>query len=128
VAAQADGKLIAGGARFGAPSAQGDPLPDSGFALARYNADGTSDTSFGSAGRTLTAMGDAGATPLSLGIQPDGKILAAGLVFFQVPTAGAQSPFVIPVAVLFESAGVVLAIAVLGFALWLRQGTKRGFE
>jgi hypothetical protein len=32
-------------------------------------------------------MGDAGATPLSLAVQPDGKVIAAGLVFFRVPTA-----------------------------------------
>ena len=85
-ATQADGKLLIGGARFGAPSAQGEALPQSGFALARYTANGLVDTGFGSNGRVLTNMGDAGATPLSLAIQPDGKIIAAGLVFFRVPT------------------------------------------
>ena len=85
-ATQADGKLLIGGARFGAPSAQGDALAQSGFALARYSVDGRIDAGFGESGRVLTNMGDAGATPLSLAVQPDGKIIAAGLVFFRVPT------------------------------------------
>jgi hypothetical protein len=67
-------------------------------------------------------MGDAGATPLSLGVQPDGKILAAGLVFFQVPTAGTPSGFVVPLPISVAVAGFVLAIAVLGFALRSRRG------
>jgi uncharacterized delta-60 repeat protein len=91
VVAQPDGKLISGGAQFGAPSPQGDALPRSGFALARYQADGTLDARFGVDGMALTSMGDAGAVPQSLAIQPDGKILAAGLVFFQVPSAGATT-------------------------------------
>jgi hypothetical protein len=37
-------------------------------------------------------MGDAGAVPLSVVVQPDGKIIAAGLVFFKVPTAPEASP------------------------------------
>jgi uncharacterized delta-60 repeat protein len=92
VVAQPDGRLISGGAKFGAPSAQGDAVPNSGFALARYNADGSIDATFGSGGRTLTDMGDAGATPLALAVQPDGRILAAGLVFFQVPVATSSGP------------------------------------
>jgi uncharacterized delta-60 repeat protein len=122
VVTQPDGKLIAGGAKFGAPSAQGDPLPESGFALARYNVDGTSDTSFGSNGQALTTLGDAGATLLSLGVQPDGKILAAGLVFFQVPSTPApwgqvsQQPVIL--------AGVVLVLAAMGVALSWRRGKK----
>jgi uncharacterized delta-60 repeat protein len=88
VVAQPDGKLITGGAKFGAPSAQGDALPESGFALARYHPDGSADEGFGADGRALTDLGDAGATAVSLALQPDGKILAAGLVFFQTQPAG----------------------------------------
>ncbi|MBV9596642.1 MAG: hypothetical protein JOZ87_07235 [Chloroflexi bacterium] len=91
VIAGPDGKLISGGAKFGAPSASGDVLPDSGFALARYNPDGSLDTSFGADGRTVSTLGDAGATPLALAVQPDGKILAAGLVFFQVASGPSMS-------------------------------------
>ncbi len=92
VIAEPDGRLISGGAKFGAPSASGDALPDSGFALARYNADGSLDKSFGAGGRATSSLGDAGATPLALAVQPDGKIVAAGLVFFQVPADRAVSP------------------------------------
>ena len=121
VVSQTDGKLISGGAKFGAPSAQGDPAPNSGYALARYNADGSIDATFGSGGRTLTDLGDAGALPLSLAVQSDGKILAAGLVFFQVQTPAAGPPvFVYSVA-----AGVAAAIAVIGIGLALRRGKVR---
>ena len=108
VASQGDGKLITGGAKFGAPSAQGEALPDSGFALARYNLDGTIDRGFGSGGTVLTDMGDAGATPLSLAVQPDGKILAAGLVFFQVPGASPS-----PMSDIQRLAPLVAAVAVI---------------
>jgi uncharacterized delta-60 repeat protein len=87
VVAQPDGKLVTGGARFGAPSAQGDALPNSGFALTRYKADGSIDDAFGSGGKALTALGDAGAEPLALAMQPDGKILAPGARFL----SGAQA-------------------------------------
>jgi uncharacterized delta-60 repeat protein len=119
-AAQADGKLLIGGAKFGAPSAQGDALPQSGFALARYTIDGRIDAAFGESGRVLTNMGDAGATPLSLAVQPDGKIIAAGLVFFRVPTPA--GPFDAATHLATPAAGVVLiAIGVL-LASVLRRG------
>jgi uncharacterized delta-60 repeat protein len=50
----------------------------SAFALARYNADGSLDTSFGTAGKVTTEFpggGDANA----LVVQADGKLLAAGM-------------------------------------------------
>ena len=46
------------------------------FALARYNADGTLDSSFGAAGHTTTSLGHR-AILTSLALQPDGKIVAA---------------------------------------------------
>ena len=120
VAAQADGKLITGGAKFGAPSAQGDALPDSGFALTRYNLDGTVDRGFGSGGTVLTDMGDAGATPLSLAVQPDGKILAAGLVFFQVPSTSAS-----PISEVLRFAPLVAGVAVVVALLVVSRLTRR---
>ena len=115
VVAAPDGRLVTGGARFGAPSAQGDALRQSGFALARYGPDGMLDKSFGAHGTTLTDMGDAGALPLSLALQPDGKIVAAGLVFFQV--AAATTPvgpqvFVQPIATAVAGAAVLLLVVV----------------
>src|SRR5262245_19245829 len=48
------------------------------FALARYNADGSLDTSFGTGGKVTTgfALRDDGATCVAL--QSDGKVVAAG--------------------------------------------------
>jgi uncharacterized delta-60 repeat protein len=113
VAAQSDGKLISGGAKFGAPSASGDALGESGFALARYNSDGSLDASFGDGGRAVSSLGDAGATPVALAVQPDGKILAAGLVFFQVSTTPAGVPIAVPVVLaLAACAGVPVVLAV----------------
>ncbi len=122
VVAQPDGKLISGGAKFGAPSASGDPVPDSGFALARFAADGSVDTSFGTDGKALTSLGDAGATPVALAVQPDGKILAAGLVFFQVAVpSGASAALGNPIVVI-AAASAALALVVIGaIALALRR-------
>jgi uncharacterized delta-60 repeat protein len=62
IALQPDGKIVAAG--------------NGGFALARYNADGSLDSSFGSGGKVLT---DAGISNLAaIALQPDGKIVAAG--------------------------------------------------
>src|SRR5947209_5776224 len=66
VVLQADGKIVVAGGSGGAF-----------FALARYNADGTLDPSFGSEGRVCTNVGGRdGARALAL--QSDGKIVVAG--------------------------------------------------
>jgi uncharacterized delta-60 repeat protein len=68
VAIQPDGKIVAAGFVDN----------QSGFALARYNTDGSLDTGFGTGGKVTTAIGPwAGA--YSVAIQSDGKIVAAGL-------------------------------------------------
>jgi uncharacterized delta-60 repeat protein len=69
---QPDGRIIAAGTSF-----------DNGrfvFALARYNNDGSLDTSFGESGKLVTSPSpfDSGANAVAL--QPDGKIIAAGSV------------------------------------------------
>lgn len=65
VALQADGKIVVAGTY----NAQ--------FAIARYNTDGSPDTSFNSTGRNTTAIGtDSGAYGVT--IQTDGKIIAVG--------------------------------------------------
>ncbi len=66
VAIQSDGKILAAGL-----SGAGD------FALARYNADGSLDPSFGSGGKLTTDFGGFDAAS-ALAIQPDGRIIAAG--------------------------------------------------
>jgi uncharacterized delta-60 repeat protein len=89
---QADGKIIAAGfttypqdgitgregAHFDEPT---ELLGTEFFALARYNADGTLDQSFGSGGLVTTVMapGPAGsARARAVQIQTDGRIVAAG--------------------------------------------------
>jgi uncharacterized delta-60 repeat protein len=86
VALQPDGKIVVAGWTVIA-SVQPDPKTafDTDFALARYNADGTLDTTFGGDGKVTT---DIGRTPdplslsrdsaTSVGIQADGRIVAAG--------------------------------------------------
>ena len=70
VALQPDGKIVAAGG--GVINQFND------FALARYNSDGTLDTSFGSGGKVLTNIGGVSAQARSLAVQPDGKIVVAG--------------------------------------------------
>ncbi|MBV9240818.1 MAG: hypothetical protein JO314_02320 [Acidobacteria bacterium] len=48
------------------------------FALVRYNADGSLDSSFGSGGVVTTGIGSIANTAYSIAIQSDNKILAAG--------------------------------------------------
>ena len=70
VAVQPDGKIVvAGAANHGTPSH---------FALARYNADGTLDTGFGTGGKVSTPVGDAGAGANAMELQANGKIVVAG--------------------------------------------------
>jgi uncharacterized delta-60 repeat protein len=71
VAFQSDGKIVA----FGSSDAAGS----SDFALVRYNADGSVDLSFGSAGKVLTDLGTSSTEyAAAVAIQPDGRIVAAG--------------------------------------------------
>lgn len=72
---QHDGKIIlAGQAGFGRASHQ---LVD--FGLARFNTDGTLDDSFGNSGMMITDLGDVVDRANAVVLQPDGKIIAAGV-------------------------------------------------
>jgi uncharacterized delta-60 repeat protein len=74
VALQPDGKMVAGGQAIGIGTG-------TDFALARYDADGEMDSSFGTGGRVLTDMGSQGRDEevRAVALQSDGKIVAAGL-------------------------------------------------
>ncbi len=76
VAVQSDGKIVAAGRKSttatGSSSAPGD------FALARYNTDGSPDTTFGVDGKVTTDLGGGTEQADSVAIQSDGKIVAAG--------------------------------------------------
>jgi uncharacterized delta-60 repeat protein len=71
VAIQADGKIVAGGsAGFNGASAS--------FALARYDADGTLDTTFSGDGMVETSFTAGFDSARGMGIQSNGKIVLAG--------------------------------------------------
>jgi uncharacterized delta-60 repeat protein len=74
VAVQPDGKIIAVG------------VAGSDFAVARYNADGTLDASFGVGGLVTTDFGGSDQAN-GLALQPDGKIVVVGLLFGAVGVA-----------------------------------------
>jgi uncharacterized delta-60 repeat protein len=69
LALQSDGKIVAAGYT--------NDGSNNNFALARYNTDGTIDTTFGTDGIVVTA-GPGDDSAKALGIQSDGKIVAAG--------------------------------------------------
>lgn len=69
VAIQPDGKIVAAGAAYLGQTSQ--------VAVARYNADGTPDPSFGDGGAVTTAVGPS-SDAASVLLQPDGKIVVAG--------------------------------------------------
>ncbi|MGH2945622.1 MAG: hypothetical protein ACRDPC_05065 [Solirubrobacteraceae bacterium] len=66
VALQPDGKIVAAGEAGG------------GFALTRYNTNGSLDTSFGGDGRVASSIGVGNDRAEAVAIQGDGKIVAAG--------------------------------------------------
>src|SRR5436305_10735635 len=76
VALQADGKIIAAGTHF-VDFNPGD-MSDTDFALARYNPDGSLDTTFGTGGTVTTDFFGTEDDVFSILIQPDGKIVAVG--------------------------------------------------
>lgn len=84
-AIQQDGKIVAAGRHFKV----GSDAASTGyyFAAARYNSDGSLDTSFGSGGKVTGDIGELDA----IAIQNDGKILVAGFTFsgsgFEITTA-----------------------------------------
>ena len=71
VAVQADGKILVAGTSYNGGS-------NDGFALVRYNANGTTDTSFDTDGIVTTDIGNSSDSGQSVAVQADGKILVAG--------------------------------------------------
>ncbi len=66
---QPDGKIVAGG-DTGSPA--------SGFALARYNANGSLDAEFGNGGLVATRIEGRDSQALDIALQSDGRIVATG--------------------------------------------------
>src|SRR6185369_15809502 len=70
---QPDGKIIVvGSASYDANNR------DIGFALARFNTDGSTDFGFGTGGKQITDFFGAGAKANAVVLQPDGKFVVAG--------------------------------------------------
>jgi len=76
IAIQSDGKIVAAG------SATSSGNMD--FAVVRYNAGGSLDTSFDSDGKVTTAIGSSTDGGESVAIQSDGKIVVAGSAYMPV--------------------------------------------
>lgn len=72
VVIQSDGKIIAAGY---------SNISNSDFALARYNTDGSLDTSFDTDGRVVTSILNEADAINAVAVQSDGKIVAAGYAF-----------------------------------------------
>lgn len=75
VEVQADGKIVVAG--YAGSGGNSD------FALARFNPDGSLDTSFGSAGKVTTDLGGSSDEAHAMLIQDDGKIVVAGSSHFE---------------------------------------------
>jgi len=72
VAVQADGKIVAAGEAF---------VANQDFAVVRYNADGTPDTTFGNGGVAIIPIGTGNDTARSVAIDSQGRIVVAGTAF-----------------------------------------------
>jgi len=73
LALQSDGKIVAAGFAENAAS-------DEDFALARYNTDGTLDTTFGANGKVITSI-NKDDEAFAILIQPDNKIVVGGYTY-----------------------------------------------
>ncbi len=72
IAIQADGRIVVAGWH------QNSTHDHSGFAIVRYNSNGSLDTSFDGDGKLTTDFGNANDVAYNLVIQTDGKIVASG--------------------------------------------------
>jgi uncharacterized delta-60 repeat protein len=75
VVVQSDGKIVVAGGAYPLFTFAGD------FKVARYNPDGSLDTSFGTGGIVTTIFPGDGSYAFALALQSDGKIIAAGTDF-----------------------------------------------
>ncbi len=71
IALQSDGKIVVAGFCEGTSNYD--------FCLARYQANGTLDTSFNSTGKVISPIGSSNDQAFAIALQPDGKIVVAGL-------------------------------------------------
>ncbi|MFT3746182.1 MAG: delta-60 repeat domain-containing protein [Pyrinomonadaceae bacterium] len=80
IAIQSDGKLIVGGYSCQSSTLCGG-FVEAAWTLVRYNSNGSLDSTFGTGGKVSTDLANGFPDQLwSLAVQPDGKIVAAGIV------------------------------------------------
>jgi uncharacterized delta-60 repeat protein len=72
-AIQSDGKILLSGYCYNGSNYD--------FCIARFNSNGTLDTSFGTSGKVIQPIGSSNDYGYSLAIQPDGKILLSGYCY-----------------------------------------------
>jgi uncharacterized delta-60 repeat protein len=83
VALQADGKILVAGGVFNPTTATGS----FNFAIVRYHANGTLDSTFGNTGRVITEVDG---LVYAMALQADGKIVVAGTISHSVTGTGAD--------------------------------------
>jgi uncharacterized delta-60 repeat protein len=76
---QPDGKIVVAGTSFFVGPGQ---TPGQDVIVARYDTHGSLDPSFGSDGKVATSIGSDFSRGHDLALQPDGKIIVAGIVYF----------------------------------------------
>ncbi|MGE5804639.1 MAG: DUF1573 domain-containing protein, partial [Ignavibacteria bacterium] len=76
VALQSDGKIVIAGYTYGSGGGF-----DVDFAVARYNSDGTIDSSFGVAGEVTTDFGSSSDYGYTVAVQENGKIVVGGFAY-----------------------------------------------
>ncbi len=86
LAIQPDGKIVAAGYAFVQDTS-------SGFAVARYNPDGSPDSSFGNGGQITTRVGEINDEAHAVALQPDGKIVVAGKAYISASPNSANYGF-----------------------------------
>ncbi|HYH52365.1 MAG TPA: hypothetical protein VEG38_22705 [Acidimicrobiia bacterium] len=88
MALQPDGKIVVAGVSDGSGSKD--------FALARLGPNGTLDRNFGKGGRTTGQMRSLSADTIrDMAVQPDGRIVVAGVTYDDVVTAGPHGDFMV---------------------------------
>ena len=104
---QSDGKIVAVGQTSTSPYS-GTGIYDIDIALARYNPDGTLDSTFGSGGKVVTTFSSYEEDAWDIAVQPNGKLVVAGTSYN--PLVSSQ-PFVFVARYTSWK---------LGFYIWLR--------
>ncbi len=82
IAVQPDGKIVVAGITVNPElinPVTGETLTQEDFALARYNVDGSLDTTFGDGGMVVTDFFNSFDLTKAMALQPDGKILVVGV-------------------------------------------------